>query len=216
MDCQWLAVTTKQPHWKGCRQKIKAACEEAQKELCREWARHTGHETAVCWVKRAKRDSLREIIKYTIDPSDLVEMGSKAAEAIRCMKGTRATQAWGSCHGIIKEWNELEVKNATPCQCAGCQNPQWLPTMLLDTRVDWEVIQKSNSVKLAAKNKERTAQFREELSDARKTRDHLEWKELKSVSSKAEIPGALAGRKYVLKGESHGEKMRRIWAGHGS
>jgi plasmid rolling circle replication initiator protein Rep len=131
MDCEWLAVNAPKIRMGDTKEVKKMKLKAAQKELTEEWANHTGQEISICWVKRADKSTLREVIKYTVDPDDLIKADGWAAEAIRCMRHTRATQAWGSCHGIAAEAKALEMEEKPRCQCPGCEDARFLPVMAL-------------------------------------------------------------------------------------
>lgn len=121
---------------------------KVQRELVIMWAAHLKQDTAVVWVKRANRDTLSEVIKYSIDPVDLLSMGKRAVEAIRCMRHTRATQCWGSCHGLAKEARRQANERKSGCRCEGCQNPSFMPSSVAMPRVDYERHRKSQADKL--------------------------------------------------------------------
>lgn len=131
IDCEWLAIDTPKPAPGDSRQKVKLKLKAAQRELVRKWASHVGDIEAVVWVKRAKPGTEREVIKYSVKPSELVKLKSRAAEAIRAMEGTRACQCWGNCLGVVKELEALENKELVQCQCEGCQNARYMPTAVL-------------------------------------------------------------------------------------
>lgn len=135
MDCEWLAVEAPKPG-RGCaKQKFAILKKQAQRELAKEWAKYLGQETSMVYVKRANKRTLHEVVKYSIDPEDLVEADGWAGEAIRCMRGTRATQTWGNCHGLAAEFRKLENESAPRCTCPGCTRPSWLPSVLVDGSV---------------------------------------------------------------------------------
>jgi hypothetical protein len=136
IDCRWMSagasLRTHDEHGMPAR----PAYRQAQVSLTEAWAKATGQDTSIVKVKRADKNTLKEIVKYSIDPKDLVEMEGTAGEAIRCMKGTRATQAWGSCHGIAREARILENKADTGCKCEGCTSPRFMPSVLVDKHLE--------------------------------------------------------------------------------
>lgn len=131
MDCRWLAYSAREPGRGASKTMIKAACEAAQHELAVKWAAHCGQENSMVWVKRTAQDGIKEVVKYTVKHSELLELGSKAGEVIRAMRHTRATQAWGSCYGIAGELRKLEEADKPAAKCDGCERPAWVPSALI-------------------------------------------------------------------------------------
>ena len=133
LDCPWMAVRTPAPQRGQTAQERKRRTEQSQRELSVEWGRVIGQESGVVWVAKAKEGTAREVLKYSVAPAELLEMGSKAEELIRAMAGSRLLSAWGSCYGKIKEW---EAEDAAPVHVpedACCNNPQFLPEMVIKT-----------------------------------------------------------------------------------
>ena len=167
MDCEWLAVNTPKPPRRCHPDNMAILCKSAQKELAAEWAEHTGQDISIVWVTRAKPETVREIIKYTVDPADLVEMGPNMVEAIRCMAKTRATQTWGSCHGLVGKMKAVEDAAWEPPLCESAARgeyqahaPQWIPTALVTPSEKQRAARDQRIVReLAAKNKAEWAAF---------------------------------------------------------
>lgn len=131
LDCEWMAIDTAKIKRGMTPEEKRRLCQSAQRELAREWAEHVGQETAIIWVKRAKKGTEREVVKYTVNPEDLIEMGDKAAEAIRCMGGVRATQCWGTLYGLVAESKRLENEAHKPAKCATCNKSSWMPSAVV-------------------------------------------------------------------------------------
>lgn len=138
MDCEWLAINTPRI-MPGDSPQIKAIkLKAAQRELTAKWAEHLGQDISICWVKRAKKGTEREVLKYTINPEDLLEMKGRAGEAIRAMEGSRATQGWGTCFGIGKLLEQQEEAEKPKCECEGCQNASYVPAALvMESSAQW-------------------------------------------------------------------------------
>lgn len=160
IDCRWLAwsATAPKPGW--TKTMIKAACEAAQHELSVKWAAHCEQDRSMVWVKRTAQDGIKEVVKYTVKHSDLLELGPKAAEVIRAMRHTRATQAFGSCHGIAKELEIMDREKFGGAKCDGCEQPVWVPDVKIfkDFGQKFEADQKDRIAKrrrLEKENKER-------------------------------------------------------------
>ena len=166
IDCRWLAWSAKAPQAGWSKTMIKAACEAAQHELAVKWAAHVGQENSMVWVKRTAQDGIKEVVKYTVKHSDLLELGSKAAEVIRAMRHTRATQAFGSCHGIGKELKAMEDEHKPAAKCEGCENPSWIPSAMLDRRIEPLDEIRREMLVIAKKNRELEARMKREEKEA--------------------------------------------------
>lgn len=93
------------------------------------------------------------------------------------MRHTRATQAFGSCHGIAKELKLMDREKFGGAKCEGCDHPEWVPDILLfkDYGQKFEADQRFRAEerrKLEKHNKER-ATVREVI-----TKLHAEVKEM--------------------------------------
>lgn len=133
LDCPWLSITVPRPQRGDTRAVIKAKQAAAQKELCEAWAKQLGHPVAWTWVKRAAPGTEREVIKYSVSPAELLDMGSKAVECIRAMTGNRLVSTWGSCYRMLKQWVEEDDQGAWIDPDACCEKPAFIP----DANLTW-------------------------------------------------------------------------------
>lgn len=201
MDCRWLAYSAREPGRGASKTMIKAACEAAQHELAVKWAAHCGQENSMVWVKRTAQDGIKEVVKYTVKHSELLELGPKAGEVIRAMRHTRATQAWGSCHGIAGELKKMEEADKPAAKCEGCDHPAWVPSALviMDYGQTREWLQKAATEsrrQLEARNKANA----KKRKDAEKFRPEVEEMAKYEQAMKART-GARVTVSYVRGGE---------------
>jgi hypothetical protein len=127
LDCPWLTVTTPAPR-KGM---TKAAIEEikraSQVELTAAWAKQTGQDVAIVWVKKARPGTIAEVLKYSLKPEDMAKGQRPMIEAIRCLQGLRMCATWGSCYGQAKLADSAMRAERPVCTCPGCSVPDWMP-----------------------------------------------------------------------------------------
>jgi hypothetical protein len=206
IDCEWLAVNAPKPPRRCHPDNMKLLCQAAQKELAAAWAEHTGQDISIVWVTRAKPDTVREIIKYTVNPDELVKMGAEMVDAIRCMKNTRATQAWGCCHGLVGKMKELDDAAWEPPLCASAARgetnahaPNWMPSALvMPTEKQRAARDKRLAQEQAAKNKREWAAY------VARTKARREWEAARMTLEKYETAIADAKASRVQRGTHPG------------
>lgn len=178
MDCQWLAVNTPRPQ-RGCTaERLAFLCESAKHELNEAWSSVAGVASAITYVSRADKGTVVEALKYSVKPSDLIEMTGDPLPVIAAMYRVRAVIPFGSLHGIGAEFKALENEQAVSVSCQGCGGDQWLPAGLVAPKetpimkpLTVTKARKMNSTEAAAAAKERELQRKYAEAMARKLRD---------------------------------------------
>lgn len=135
LDCRWLAVNATAPQ-RGCtKAEFARSCKAAKWELSERWRECLNadpdgvtQDDAITYVARADSESVQEALKYSVKPSDLVNMTSNPGEVIRCMLGLRLTTPFGSCYGLSDELKRIEADTRPKCDCPSCGGNSWIPT----------------------------------------------------------------------------------------
>jgi len=132
IDCEWLSVTENAPGRTASKEQFKAKGKKARKELSEQWSLCCKRPGDV-WVRRASgklEEICREVLKYSVKGTDLVEFKGQVSPVIRSMTGTRLVVGWGSWyrHKAIKR----QEKPPAMCKC-GCSD--WM----MEKTVDWIV-----------------------------------------------------------------------------
>lgn len=101
IDCEWLAFRVPPPSRRDSPEHIAHKCQEAAKELSAEWTKATRSKVpCVVNAKRCNADAAKEIMKYAVKGSDLIESPDEIAPVLRMMDGTRLVTTFGSAFGI--------------------------------------------------------------------------------------------------------------------
>lgn len=127
LDCRWLAIKTPRPQRGDSRETIKAKCQKAAAELEANWAKCLGQKTASVKVKRCSASGItKEVIKYALKGSDLLDCKDRIGPLIHALNGTRLMTTFGSMFGKKVEEPESDgCESASPFKC--CSDPQWRP-----------------------------------------------------------------------------------------
>lgn len=128
VDCRWLAVATPEPtRWMTKRQQA-SLCKRAQYELSQVWAGYIGQDKAQVWAQRAYGTALKEVLKYSIKPADLLHAGCEAGEMIDVIDGGRMMGTFGNCHACSKEFVGIEEEVMADRPCRDCQSVKSITT----------------------------------------------------------------------------------------
>lgn len=113
IDCRWLAIETKPPRARDSQAEKQAAFKSAAAELERHWAKCLKQETASVKVKRAFRGTItKEVVKYSVKSSDLIECAGSVGDVIRALESTRLMTTFGKCHGQCVKDLRADAKRA--------------------------------------------------------------------------------------------------------
>lgn len=118
LDCRWLGIETPEPKSYHSRTKKKQLFQRAAAELERNWSDCLGQLVSSVKVKRTSgADIIKEVCKYAVKGSDLVESPDPIGPAIWAMKSTRLVTSFGSFFG--KNLVTAEEKKP-PLPCPAC------------------------------------------------------------------------------------------------
>ncbi|MGH7983041.1 MAG: protein rep [Candidatus Udaeobacter sp.] len=131
IDCRWLAIKTPRPQAGESSEHTKQKLRAAKHELTNLWKKVTREKFGVCWLQRASGiEAAREVLKYSVKGSDLIESPDPIGPLIHQLCATRLTTSFGSLFGkhLTNGANEK-----TPVICDACGNfPEWIPEELVD------------------------------------------------------------------------------------
>lgn len=137
IDCRWLAHKTPRPQKSDSKKMVREKCLAASDELGLAWARALQIKSfnpdwcgVVFKVKRCDAETIgREVLKYSVKGSDLVDCKEDVGELIELMKLTRLVTSFGSLFGK----NRIKVvKQKRECECPECHGKTWTPECVLD------------------------------------------------------------------------------------
>lgn len=122
LDCQWLAIKTPYPHSSLSRDRKKKLYQRAAQELMENWSKCIGQLLSSVYVKRTTgADIAKEVCKYAVKGSDLVESPDPIGPAIWAMTGTKLVRTFGSFFGknlLLPEEKKLPL----PCPACDAKN----------------------------------------------------------------------------------------------
>ena len=138
IDCKWLAWKTPPPQRGEGKKSLKEKYKAASDELGLAWARACGIKSldpdwcgVIFKVKRCNTNEIgREVLKYSVKGSDLINCPENPADLIRAMQATRLVTSFGSLFGKNRLQSEEKHK---PCTCGKCGESTWMPEQTVDT-----------------------------------------------------------------------------------
>ncbi len=131
LDCEWLAWFTPKPRPRDSRAQIKKLCERAAQELERVWAKLLKQPTASVKVKRVTDATVtKEVLKYSVKGSDLLNSPDDVSPILRCLEATRLVTTFGSLFGIGKGQPDETERPSIVCPCGA--EKCWMPQETVD------------------------------------------------------------------------------------
>lgn len=120
LDCRWLAIETPEPKKYQSRDKKKQLCQAAAQELERNWSKCIGQLVSSVKAKRTSgEDIVKEVCKYSVKGSDLVDSPDPIGPAIHAMKSTRLVTTFGSFYG---KHLVTAAERKAPLACPHCKS----------------------------------------------------------------------------------------------
>lgn len=114
-DCEWLAVETPKPTRWHSRARKKQLCQMASEELMLAWSACIDQLLSSIKVRRCDgATAVREVLKYAVKGSDLVQSEEKIGPAIRAISGGRLCTPFGTLYNLRKELRPAK-RPAWPC-----------------------------------------------------------------------------------------------------
>ena len=109
LDCRWLAIETPEPNARMSPEAQAVRFRQAAEELTTVWQKCVKTRTASqVKVKRADMNAAREVMKYAVKGSDLIDSPDEIAPILRMMDGTRLVTTFGDCYGLKLPEEERE------------------------------------------------------------------------------------------------------------
>lgn len=139
LDCKWLSVTQTAPPRGASKEQVAKRGDRACKEVGAQWELCC-QRPASCKVRRVWtrendiQDALREVVKYSVKGSDLVESKREAAPLIRLLDGCRMITSFGSMFGR-PECKRVKG-TAPPCESCGVKGATMPEAIVLGTARD--------------------------------------------------------------------------------
>lgn len=101
-DCRWLSLNTPEPLRRDPKEIVKEKCRLAQEELSVLWADVIKVPLAVVHVRRVYEPEsvAKEILKYCMKGSELIECREAIAPMLRVLAKTRMLSGWGTLHPL--------------------------------------------------------------------------------------------------------------------
>lgn len=113
LDCRWLAIDTPEPTARMSPEAQAIRFRQAAEEITAVWQKCVKTRTASqVKVKRADMNAAREVMKYAVKGSDLIDAPDEIAPILRMMDGTRLVTTFGECYGL-----ELPEEERPPLTC---------------------------------------------------------------------------------------------------
>lgn len=119
-DCRWLSLHVPEPLRTDSAELVRAKCKMAQEELSALWAEQINQDIAIVDVRRVTNPEkiAREVLKYAMKGSDLIEAPGRIAELLRSIKNTRMLAGWGSMHPMPS----LDPEEQPALKCEECKS----------------------------------------------------------------------------------------------
>lgn len=133
VDCQWLALYTREPKRGDSPEVVKALCQSAAQELGDLWASQVRQETASVQVARVTGDQATiYALKYATKAAELLAVPGELAPMIRVLRKTRLVSGFGSLHPLPAV--DVESKPGVCCEACGAES-QWLPETVVEAAI---------------------------------------------------------------------------------
>lgn len=117
-DVEWLAIKTPRPRRWHSRTRKAELCRQASQELMEAWSACIGQMLSSIKVRRCDGETaVREVLKYAVKGSDLVESLDPIGDAIRAISGGRLSTPFGTLYGLRAE---LKEPKRPGFPCPGC------------------------------------------------------------------------------------------------
>lgn len=142
LDCLWLADKTPPPQFGQTPTTHPEIFKAAAQEMESAWSKCLKQETSSIRIKRCDAATIsKEVLKYSVKGSDLLQCQEPIGDLIRALDGTRLLTTFGKAHGstvrdIRKEakakltLEEQAFRDELPPRCA-CGSEEWMPADLI-------------------------------------------------------------------------------------
>lgn len=128
MDCRWLSTQCPAPHFRDPPELKKQKIIISTNEISKVWKRALQQDAdPIFKVKRCDAEIVKEVVKYSVKGSDLIESPDPIGGMIRALCGARLMSCWGSCYRLQKQIDEAEGEGGTDTDfaCSECGDSEW-------------------------------------------------------------------------------------------
>lgn len=119
LDCRWLLVSGTMPTGQNGTPQFKRRVVEIQTEIAAQWALCLKTERAGVFTRRAKKETVSEVLKYAVSSGALLDSRIELGALIDAMKGRKSVMPFGSIRKalrIVLAERKME-KRPMVCEC---------------------------------------------------------------------------------------------------
>lgn len=124
LDCRWLLVSGSMPQGPTTSPQFKRRVREIQSEIAVQWRLCLNGIEGGIFTRRAKKDSVHEVLKYAISSNSLINSKIPVAPIIDALSGRKAVMPFGSIRKALKIVR-AEKKAAQPPLICECGAEEW-------------------------------------------------------------------------------------------
>jgi len=124
MDCTWLSVTYGPPRKGAAKSEVKKWAKLCQEEVLAQWRLATGDPKAGMFVRRARKDTVSEVLKYAVSTEAMTDPRGSIAELVEVIRGRKAVMPWGTIRKGLSILRK-ERKILTPPNICECGSEAW-------------------------------------------------------------------------------------------
>lgn len=123
LDCKWLSVTI--PDWHPGQSKLvlKRKLKAAQREIGDQWAMAVGYDPSFVFIRRARPETARYVVKYSVKPGDFKDPEMPILELLEGLRAAKLVAPWGSVRKFRRiAKRDLLIQKETEkrdCECGG-------------------------------------------------------------------------------------------------
>lgn len=118
IDCEWLADGVRAPARCHSRARKKELCRLAAESVQKAWSKCIGQLMSSIAIRRCDgATAIREVLKYAVKGSDLIDSPDRIGDAIRAISGQRLSTPFGSLYALREGLRETK---RPPWACPQC------------------------------------------------------------------------------------------------
>lgn len=132
LDCKWLAADTPPPHPNDTPEHVAEKITYAKAELSSTWGECLGQELGIALaVRKRGYEAIRELLKYAVKGSDLLETCLPIADMIRAIDSGRTISTFGSLrNGKLPPEPDDDRPGLACTECGS--SADWMPSEVAD------------------------------------------------------------------------------------
>ncbi|MFA6140425.1 MAG: protein rep [Hyphomicrobium sp.] len=123
LDCRWLSVSTPAPRPAAGKRELDRLHKASQAEIAAQWAMCLRAERAGIYTRRADRDTVSEVLKYSVSSAALLNSALPLEPLITALKGRKGVMPFGTIRKALKvvRAERDAAKKPLICEC-GCES----------------------------------------------------------------------------------------------